>query len=305
VEHLERTTHALERLEPTALSSRALVGPATGHLDAISMLLRTSLPAGLRVRLCSLAGETAAMVGWLRCNLNDPDGGAAFFRTALQAARQADDRALGAYIVGCAALRRPGEDDPATTIAQLTGAVHGFSQRAATPATGAWLAAKEADAWAKLGRVDDCMRALDRAAEIIERLPADDPAARPRFTIVGRSWMDGERGATLARLGRVEAAQAILRPVVASLGPTSESDRLWLLAALASAHIGLEEPEEACRLARLALVGAARRQMAPVISMVAGMRGRLDRHRRNLAVQELDEQLRSLAPRAAVAVRRS
>jgi transcriptional regulator with XRE-family HTH domain len=299
VQHLERTTQALEGLEPTALSARALVGPATGHLDAIATLLRTSLPSGIRVRLCSLAGETAALVGWLRCNLDDREGGAACFRTGLQAAREADDRALGAYLVGCAALRPPRPEDPAVTLAHLTGSSSGFSQRAATPGTRAWLAAKEADAWAKLGRRDQCMRALDRAAEIIERLPDADPLARPRVKVVGRSWLEGERGAALARLGRVHEAHAILRPVVASLGPTSESDRLWLLTALASAHVGLGEPEEACRLARLALIGATRRHMAPVVQAVAAVRQRLDRHRRNLAVQELDDQIRTLAPRAA------
>ncbi len=296
VQHLEGVTHALESLEPTAVSSRALVGPATGHLDAITMLLQAPLSPRLRARLCSLAGETAGLVGWLRWNLGDSDGATAYFRTGLRAAGEADDRALGAYLVGCMACRLPHCQDPEATIRLLSGTTFGFTREDATPATRAWLAAKEAGAWAHLGRESDSLHALDLATEIVERLDVDDVERRPRFTMVDRNWMAGERGAALARLGQVDAAQAILRPVLASLGPTSERDRLWLLTALAGAHVDLDEPEEACRLARSALVSAARMHLVPVVHLVKGVRERLDQHRRNLAVQELDEHLRALGP---------
>src|SRR5262249_40981920 len=74
VEHLERVTLALESLEPTAISSRALLGPATGHLDAVSALLQATSSAGARRRLCSIAGEAAGLVGWLRWNVDDAEG---------------------------------------------------------------------------------------------------------------------------------------------------------------------------------------------------------------------------------------
>lgn len=301
VDELELVTHALESLEPTAIGPRPLLGPATGHLDAISLLLQAPLPAGIRGRLCSLAGETAALVGWLRWNLDDPRGAAACFRSGLRAAREADDRALGAYLAGAVACRLPDREAPAVTLSLLGGRPLGFGQAEASAATRAWLAAKEADAWAQVGAEDDCLRALDRAAEIVERLPATGAAegSRPRFSVVDRTWLAGERGASLVRLGRVEEARAVLRPVVASLGPTSERDRLWLLAALAGAHAELDEPEEACRLARSALTGAARMDLAPVLRVVAGVRPRLEPHHRSPAVQELDEHLRAVGGAAA------
>jgi hypothetical protein len=87
--------------------------------------------------------------------------------------------------------------------------------------------------------------------------------------------------------------------VLAAPGPTGERDRLWLLSALAGAHAASDEPEEACRLARAALAGAARMHLAPVIHLVRAIRARLERHRRCHAVQELDEHLdRAAAPRA-------
>ena len=297
VDELERVIRGLESLEPTGICSRALLGPATAHLDAITMLLQAPLPSAIRSRLCSLAGETAGLVGWLRWNLDDPRGASACFRSGLRAAREAGDRALGAYLVGAIACRLPGHEAPAITLSLLGGRTLGLGQADASPATSAWLAAKEAAAWAQLGREDDCLRALDRAAEIVERLPGagDEEASRPRFTTIGRTWLAGERGASLARLGRVEEARAILRPVLASLGPNSERDRLWLLAALAGVHAELGDAEEACLLARSALMGAARMHVSPVLRLVAGLRPRLERHRRSLAVQELDEHLRMLS----------
>src|SRR5262249_54925918 len=158
------------------------------------------------------------------------------FRAGLRAAREADDRALGAYLVGAMACRLPSREAPAITLRLLGSRTFGFAQSDATPATAAWLAAKEADAWAQLGNEDECLRALDRAEEIVERMDADPRPGRPRYTVVDRNWLAGERGASLARLGQVDTAQSILRPVLASLGPTSERDRLWLLTALAGAH---------------------------------------------------------------------
>jgi transcriptional regulator with XRE-family HTH domain len=299
VEHLERVTQALERLEPTAVSSRALLGPATGHLEAITTLLQAAVPCQLQARLCSLAGEAAALVGWLRWNLDDAEGASQYFRSGLRAAREADDRALGAYLVGAIACRLPLSADPRSTLRELRARTHGFSQDDASPATRAWLAAKEADAWAQLRQESECMRALDRAAALVDGLGHGDRECRPRFTVVDRNWLAGERGASLCKLGRVDAAEAILRQVLASLGPTSERDRLWLLTALAGAYVELGEPEEACRLAGSALTGARRMHLAPVVHLVTKLSGSLDRHRRSAAVQELDEQLRGVPGRGS------
>jgi len=294
VAELERMTIALESMEPTAISSRTLLGPTTGHLNAISTLLQAPLPSAVRGRLCSLAGETAGLVGWLRWNMDDVEGASACFRAGMRAAREADDRALGAYLVGAMACRTPSREAPAITLQLLGTRAFGFARADATPATATWLAAKEADAWAQLGNEDECMRALDRADEILERMDGEDVERRPRHSTVDRNWLAGERGASLARLGHVDEAQAILRPVLAALGPTSERDRLWLLVGLAGAYAEASEPDEACRLARTALVGAARMQLAPVIQLIAALPGRLEQHRRHQAVQDLAEHVRAV-----------
>ena len=290
VDHLEQVTFALESLGPTQVSSAAIFGPVTGHLDAITLLLQGSPPADLRTRLCSLAGEVAGFAGWLRWDMDDQEGSADYFRTALVAAREADDQPLIAYLLGSAACQPPYREHPEQRIQRL----RALSWSDATPSARTWLAAKEADAFALLGRADDCLRALERADLAFEDTRREDGSLRrPRFTAVDRFWLDGERGASLAKLGRTAQSRAILHPVVAALGPTSERDRLWLLTSLASTYAQDDEPEEACRLARTALSRAATMRLTPVVQMVRGLRHEMQRFSANRAVRDLDDLIRS------------
>jgi transcriptional regulator with XRE-family HTH domain len=302
VEHLEQVTYALEALGPTQVSSRAILGPVTGHLDAILQLLQGPLPPALRRRLCSLAGETAGFAGWLRWDMDDPAGVAAYFRSALEAAREAGDRPLVAYLVGSSACQPPHREDPAERLRRLRASGDGFKQSDATPASQVWMAAKEADACALIGDASGCLRALDRAGTILETedVAADAASRRPRFSPVNSSWLAGERGASLAKLGRSEDAREILRPVIAALGPEKERDRLWLSTSLAQTYVKDEEPEEACRVARDVLDRAGRMQVYPILKIVQGLRTDLRPYGSTAAVRELDDHLEAVGMRTAV-----
>jgi transcriptional regulator with XRE-family HTH domain len=292
LDHLEQVTVALQSLAPTQVAPRTLLGPVTGHLDAITLLLQGAPPPALRARLCSLAAETAGLAGWLRWSLDDADGATAYFRTALDAAHEAGDRALGAWLMGSAACQPPHREDPQERLRQLRGRTHGFVQADATSDTQVWLAAKEADACAMLGDAAGCLRALDRAETVLARRDREE-SPRPRFSAVDETWLGGERGASLARLGMTREARAILQPVLASLGPSSEHDRVWLFTSLASAYAREAEPEEAVRVARLALNGASRLQLEPVLRVLDSLRSDLAPYEDSPAVREFDQLLRS------------
>jgi hypothetical protein len=200
--------------------------------------------------------------------MDDQQGAAGYFRAGLQAALEAGDRPLAMYLVGSAACQPPYREDPAERIRRLGAGPGGLASSDATPSTQVWLAAKAADAYAQMGRSDDCLRALDRAMALLQRTVGEGQERRPRFTMVDETWLSGEHGASLAKLGFARAAIGVLRPVVASLGPTCERDRLWLTLSLASAYLQDGEPEEARRLARLTLAGASRIRLNPVVEMV-------------------------------------
>jgi transcriptional regulator with XRE-family HTH domain len=291
VDHLEGITIALQRLGPTEVSSRAALGPVTGHLNALLRLLQSPLAPSLRARLCSLAGETAGFAGWLRWDMDDPAGAARYFVLAQDAAREGGDRALTAYLAGSAACQPPYRETPRRRLHLL----RDLAWSDATPSARAWLAAKEADAHALLGDAGGCLRALDRAERALDDAPAEGESRRPRFSPVDRTWLLGERGASLARLGRTAEARAILMPVLSGLGAEAERDRLWLGTALASTYVLDGEPEEACRVAGSVLERATRMELDAVIKVVAGLHQQLGALGAGPAAGELGEQLRRAA----------
>lgn len=291
VDHLEQVTVALERLGPTRAGARAILGPAADHLGAIRRLLGGSMPAARRARLTSLAGEASGLVGWLRWDLDDHAGAAAAFRAGLRAAREAGDRPLAAYLAGSAACQPPHREDPRRRLDRL--AALPWSE--ATPSTRAWLEAKAADAHALLGDAGACQRALDLAGRALEATGAGDGPRRPRFDTIDRAWLDGERGASLARLGRTAEARAYLEPALAALGPGGERDGLWLATALAGTYAADGEPEQACRVAVGVLERASRMEHGPVLEQVRALRRDLGRRGQARAARELDERLRQAA----------
>lgn len=301
VDHLEQITIGLESLGPTQVSSTVLFGPVTGHLDAITLLLQGSLPAELRRRLCSLAGETAGFAGWLRWDMDDLEGASVYFQTGLEAAREAGDRALGAYLMGSAACQPPYRENPEDRLRQLNGSTHGFTRDDATPAARVWLAAKEADAYALMGDAGGCLSALDRADRALQLVDPQDEARRPRFSSIDATWLAGERGASLAKLGQTADSRGILHHVLGSLDPSSERDKLWLYTSLASTYVQDAEPEEACRVASAALDRASKMQLEPIFKVVRALHDDMKPYGATPAVKELDEQLRTTV-RAGAAI---
>jgi hypothetical protein len=56
-------------------------------------------------QLSSIAGETAGLAGWLAFDMEDRRAAAAYLRAGIEAAQEANDRALGAYLVGSSCVQ--------------------------------------------------------------------------------------------------------------------------------------------------------------------------------------------------------
>jgi transcriptional regulator with XRE-family HTH domain len=290
ITHLERVTVALERLEPMS-DSISVVGLVNGHMDTLSVLLQGSLADTMRRSLCSLAGEAAGLAGWLRFIDDDSHGADAHFKIALEAAQAAEDRALGAYLMGRAACQPFYREEPHIRLKKLQGSF-GFAARHGTPTTQAWLASLEAEAHALAGRTDDCLRALDHAERLMGRALDEDGAARPRVTFFDRVWLDGEKGVVLAKLGHHEAAQVSLHAALAALDPLWQKHRTWLLAILAETYVAQGRPEDACRAGAAALTIATTVHADADLGLVRALRAELEPWRDQACVQQFDEQLR-------------
>jgi transcriptional regulator with XRE-family HTH domain len=290
VTELEHVTVSLERLE-SQVSPRALLGPVIGHLNTVASLLHGTLKGALRRQLASIAGETAGLAGWLTWDLEDRRAAGAYFRAGIQAAQEADDKALGAYLVGSSVVQPSYRERPIARLRRLQGRTHGFTRADANPSTRAWLVTLEAEAHALAGDERATLRALDHADTIMSHAGEEDTTRRPRVTFFNRSYLAGERGVALARLEQPQAAQDVLESALTSLDPEVVKTRPRLLTALATAHVRQGRIDEACRLGADALALATRQQVAPNLQDVRKLRMELEPWRTSRPVKELDEQL--------------
>lgn len=292
--NLERVTVGLERLE-AHMSPIALVGAVIGHLDAIARLLRVPMRLPLRQHLCSVAAEASALAGWLTWDLDTPATAAAYFRAGLDAADDAGDRAIGAYLVGGLCIQPSYREQPEIRLRNLDGSTLGYVQADASPATRSWMACLEAEAHVMAGDERAALTALDRAEAILEHASGDDPIRRrPRVSFFDHARLLGERGVAMARLGRAEPAQAILTDAMSSLDPTMTKIRPRLLAELASSAIQRGDIETACRHASAALTMAADLQVQPNLQDVYRIRRDLNPWADTTSVRDLDRQLADL-----------
>jgi tetratricopeptide (TPR) repeat protein len=289
VSSLESLTVMLESRESQE-NPRALLGPVEGHLGNVATLLAGSPP--LRPQLCSIAGETAALAGWLAWDIEDRPAAAGYFRVGIDAAKEANDRALGAYLVGSSCVQPAYRERPYARLRRLQGRTFGFARSDASPSTRAWLATLEAEAHALAGDTSKCLRVFDEAEAAMSRAGGEDESRRPRVAFFDRNYLAGERGVALARLGQPDAAQEVLRPALASLDPSVVKTRPRLLTALGTAHVQQGDVDRACELGVEALGIAAQQEVQPNLQDVRKLRLDLEPWRDSQAVKDFDEQLR-------------
>jgi tetratricopeptide (TPR) repeat protein len=291
--NLEQITTTLGRLERD-VRPRSLLGPTLGHLETMTNLLKDNLPSTAQQQVASLVGETAGLAGWLLWDLGANDAATAYVRTALEAARQAPDAPLGAYLIGTASVVENPRENPDRRIRRLMERHFGFPRATASPATRAYLAMLSAKAQARMGRETPALRAIEEAAAAMSR--ADDvELRRPRVAFYDSVRLAGEQGICLSRLGRSEEARAVLQTALTSLTPDQVKTRPGLMTALASTYIRQGQIEEACRIGGEALAMASEMQIEPSRQDVLELREQLAPWEDNPAVRQLDESLRESA----------
>lgn len=292
IEDLEVVTVGLEELY-ARVAPGALSAPVLGHLQSATRLLEGLQSDKLRRRLASVAGEAAALAGWLAADVGDHSVAQSYYTTAMDAVREADDSALGAYVLGSASVLPAFRRSPRQVITLLRDGAQGIGSRHATPTTNAWLLALEAEAHAAAGNARGALAALDRADAALERATADDP--RPRVGFFDRARLAGERGVIAVRLGRPIEARETLDEALANLDVGAVKIRSRLLTSLATAQTLQGDIEDACRLALESLDIARRTETEPSLQDLYELRRQLEPWSDTTPVRQLDEQLAAAA----------
>ena len=289
VDNLETMTTTLSRLFLT-VAPVALVGPSRSHLDTLTQLLNDgSIPARLRRRLASLAGESSILMAWLMQDQGDDAIAQEFYLTALDAADEAGDPGIGAYAIASASTLEAFRSSPSQSIHLLTDAtVKGSAVRAATPSTRAWAYSLVAEAYTRDGNTAEAFRALDIAQDILSSEHDDDP--RPRSPFFDSARLAGERGVTGVRLHRPDDAEPALLEALAGLekDPKSESR---ILTHLARVQLQRSEVEQACATVMRSLEVARRTGSSTGVRDIHDFRRGLTRWKDIDAVRQLDDHL--------------
>jgi len=290
VRDLDLITRGLGELERAAENPRTLFPLVRTHLDMLTALLRATTPPHIMRDLCSLAAETSAMAGWLRWDQGAFEEADAYFGAGLVAAREAGDRAIGAYLIGCLADRPFNREKPDRRLEMLAANPMGFCNASdATPVTRAWLYGLEGGAYALLGRRDDFQRVQERAGELLATSYDPDEERRPRVPFYDKVMRAEQLSAGLDRMGDFRGAREVLEDV-AHLGKGRMAMWLDLDAAYAAFHDA--EPELGVEYARKALGAASSAGVKPILDYLHGLQPELRIYAQEPSVRGLMDDLR-------------
>lgn len=272
----------LEERVPAA----ALQPIVASHLDALSARIRRS--TGDR-KTVVLAGETAALGGWLAFDLNDPATAQAYYRVALAAADESGDPALRACVLGYMSYQtQPAGTSPVGLLAQARES----ASESGTPMSRAWLAARHAEEQVRTGDGRGALASLDDARRL-HALAVSGDRAWTHFFDTAR--LTGMAAASYVRLGRATDAEECADAAVKALGPANVKRRSLVLVDLASANLARGNVEEACRYASESLASAVHSGHQYGVGRVRELRTAMVRYADSGAVQDLDAQLAALA----------
>jgi tetratricopeptide (TPR) repeat protein/transcriptional regulator with XRE-family HTH domain len=270
-----------------------LLHEISGHLKTITQLLEYSQPIHTYKRLCSLAGETSQLVGDILFNAGDSDIAEIYYNAALEAAKEGRNDILRAVILGRKSFIPIYGGDPQRAL-QFLQEAHTLTAQNASDIIRAWLSAVKGEAYANAHDANACLKVLENAELLLER---KQPGAgsygfteEAAYAIFNLSRMLSYKGTCYVRLKQPEAAQAILREVLASAGPAHLQQKSITLVDLGMTYVQQDEISEACKYAGQALNIVEQTGSVRVLQRIRNLRRELRSWESTSYVKDLDEQ---------------
>jgi hypothetical protein len=231
-----------------------------GQLHDVTDLLQESHPEPVAKRLFKVAAELAQLAGWMNYDVGLQPSAQKYFVLALHAAKESGDRPLGAYVLATMSRQmiHLGRPDDALELIHL--GQYG-SRDSATATTQSMLYAMEARAYAGLGNVQKCHRAVRMAEEAFtDRCPKEDPDWIGFFSEAELNAENAHSYRDLAYVaGRSPTYASLAHPVMAravelfATDDTHQRSYALNLVGMATVHLLERNPEQAAVLAARAL----------------------------------------------------
>lgn len=294
--HLETLTDTYWGLYRTAIAKADLLSSVSGHLMTIARLLKTTQPLAVQFRLCSVASNTAQMLGEIYYDLDKIDDAKIYYRLAASAAEEVGNCALKATALGREGFLPVYQGKPDEAFPLLREAST-LAEKSTTGITRAWIAMMEAEALSQIeGKEKECLSLLHKVEEIFydenankETVPNQDDR---KWTGFNHSTLIGYKGACFLHLRQPEEARSMLLATLEQLIPGPTRRRSLILTDLALSYIQNQEIEEACNIATQALTYTAQAKSLRSLQRLKSFQKMLQPWRNLACVRRLHNSMR-------------
>jgi tetratricopeptide (TPR) repeat protein len=290
VEDLELITDRQRRLYHE-LSSAEMLVHVQAHFGLLTSFLDWGQPDPLRHRLASAVAEAAGFAAWLWFDLGDAFSMERSYRQARDAADEATDRGVGAYIKGYQGMVSAQREGPAAGLAHLDEA-RGIAPRSLSGVTRSWLTVLAADAMARTGQRKAALTALGRSRDFLASAREDE--REPWMYEFGHGSLAVHAGTCYLALGQPHQAANAFEEALALLPPSCDRRGATIETGLAHARLAAGDVEEAQRLASSALVVFAERGSVAGLRRIRDLRNTFRDAGHHHAAAALDEHARAL-----------
>lgn len=291
VDDLQGITERYWRL--CANASLDLLGNVIEHFRTIIHLLQQRQARDAGQRLCSLAGESAQILGKTLFELQEYTLAWSYYTFSLKAAQAASNQELWAVGLGRMSLlliywHQPHEALPLLQEAQQLAVQN--------PRIACWLAAVRAEVYAHLGDAEACEAALQVARVHAPQASKDDDRYATGFN---PSRLAGYEGACYVRLRQPERALPALLQALTLLDPQAIRRQSTLFTDMGIAYAQQGDMQRACQCAMQALAITTQTKSLSVLERVRQVYTELEPWKDLEDVKDLVRQLETTSIRIA------
>ncbi|MGH3697487.1 MAG: hypothetical protein ACRDRX_26485 [Pseudonocardiaceae bacterium] len=297
IKQVEETIPQLRQLDDQQGGGGASLFYVHAQFQAVGQLLHTAEHGGqVTRRLLVALAELGQLAGWMAADTERHGLAQRYYLTALRAAHNAGDKALGANVLSAMAFNAADREEAADAISLGTAAVE-MAHRGPVLVQ-ALVTSRLAYGYALVGDADRFHTAYGRARELSEH----STGHRPRWAyFVSPQLVDAASGHYQVSLARgcshdsrrhFGNAVTLLTPNATALADQLyQRDALLGVTSLATAHLGRGELEQACEVGRTALERLPQVNSPRCLALLRRLAGELRTRKANTHVREFSTEL--------------
>ncbi len=259
IEQVEETIPQLRQLDDQQGGGGANLTYVHAQFQVVGQLLSTADHGGQVTRRLLIAlAELGQLAGWMAADSERHGLSQRYYLTALRAAHNAGDKALGANVLSMMAFHAASREKATDAISLGTAGVE--MARRSPALVQALVTSRLASGYALVGDADRFDAAYGRARELVEHPTGHQPRwayyVSPQFVDASGGFHQVSLGSACSHNNRRHLGNAVtLLTPEATAAPDHlyQRDALLSGAALATAHLGRGELEQACEIGRIAL----------------------------------------------------